>query len=90
MSFGSAAGKSRDASGLDQKIVTARGHGKVEAKAPSGYIVVGGGWDFGAMPGSSILGCYPSSGGTGWTVTVYQESGDQPEVTAYAVCLRSS
>lgn len=55
--------------GLRYKIVTAKGTRRVEAKAPDGYFVTGGGWygeELGYSPGPK--GSYPSSDGKGWTV----------------------
>ncbi|MEU0373681.1 hypothetical protein ABZ070_26145 [Streptomyces sp. NPDC006283] len=58
-------------SGLRQKIVTAEGRDKIEAKAPKGYVIIGGGYHAPALgPGDVVRGSYPSSNGTGWTVEI--------------------
>ncbi|MEU1407101.1 hypothetical protein ABZ471_32975 [Streptomyces sp. NPDC005728] len=104
--FGKAAGKMRDAthkalggknaSGLEHKVITAKGSGKVEVQAPDGFIVTGGGWRYpDLVPEEGIRASYPSPDGKTWTVEIDQvdRGGADKEViaefTAYAVCVRA-
>ncbi|WP_190133471.1 hypothetical protein [Streptomyces mashuensis] len=78
----------KNASGLDQKIVTAKGHGEVEVKVPPGYIVTGGGYSLEPMGGESVMVTTmdnrPLEDGSGWSVAIAPKLG----LTVYAVCIR--
>ncbi|MEV6957510.1 hypothetical protein [Streptomyces sp. NPDC051183] len=79
----------KNASGLKHQIVTATGTGTVEAKAPDGYIVTGGGWENAHLDkGDIVLESYPSADGTGWKVRIRRGSSTEHlEHTVYAVCV---
>lgn len=102
-----AAGKLRDgthtalggknASALKYKLATAQGTGKVEAKAPDGYIVTGGGWDYPRLASNEgVISNRPSSDCKGWAVEIHEFDLQHPGVpvkgagpfTVYAVCVR--
>ncbi|MEV5879404.1 peptidase inhibitor family I36 protein [Streptomyces sp. NPDC052101] len=78
-------------SGLRYQFVQASGMDKVEAKAPEGLIVTGGGFwipDIHNATHAWVTGNYPSSDGKGWTVEVYTNPGyPRPSITAYAICV---
>ncbi|MGW7491142.1 hypothetical protein [Streptomyces sp. NPDC054786] len=77
--IGKTAGQARDAthkalggknaSGLEHKVITAKGIGKVEVQAPDGFIVTGGGWYYRQLlEVEGIKASYPSDDGKTWTV----------------------